>query len=213
MNIILLGAPGSGKGTLAEQLVEHKGMQQFSTGDIFRKNIAEKTSLGVEAAKYMNQGKLVPDEITNGMVKHALKGRHNNLIFDGYPRTLEQAQTLEKILKEVGSQIDHVVYLDVDQTILLERLSGRLVCPECKRSYHLKNRPPVFAGICDFDGSALEVRPDDQIDKIKIRLEAYETQTAPLIDYYKKNEIVVHLNAHDLAIDEVYKQVIEGLGI
>ncbi|PPE06096.1 adenylate kinase [Williamsoniiplasma lucivorax] len=213
MNIILLGAPGSGKGTLAEQLVEHKGFQQFSTGDIFRNNIAEKTVLGVEAAKYMNQGQLVPDEITNGMVKHALQGRHENLIFDGYPRTLDQAQTLNMILKELGAKIDHVIYLDVDHTILMDRLCGRMVCPTCKRSYHTKNRPPKFSGICDYDGTSLEVRPDDEPDKIKVRLQAYEQQTTPLIEFYKKEEIVVHLNAHDLAIGEVYQQVIKGLKI
>lgn len=205
MNIILLGAPGSGKGTQAEKLVERNGFIQFSTGDIFRKHIREQTALGIEAAKFMNAGKLVPDDVTNKMVAEELKTRHDGLIFDGYPRTIDQAEALKKTLKELGVGIDKVFYIDVDQKILLDRIAGRLICPICKRSYHIKNRPPKVAGICDYDGAKLEQRPDDQPDKVKIRLEAYEKQTAPLINYYKDNEVTIHIPAHEISSEDTYE--------
>ncbi|ATZ18538.1 adenylate kinase [Williamsoniiplasma somnilux] len=205
MNIILLGAPGSGKGTQAEKLVERMHLTQFSTGDIFRRNISENTPLGVEAAKYMNEGKLVPDAITNAMVENALQAKHDGFIFDGYPRTIEQADALGIMLVKLGSTIDHVIYIDVDKQILLNRIAGRVVCPKCKRSYHITSRPPKTTGICDYDQVKLERRPDDEPSKVQVRLDAYESQTAPLIDYYKNIETLIHVDAQEMDGESVYK--------
>ncbi|ATZ16579.1 adenylate kinase [Entomoplasma freundtii] len=211
MNIILLGAPGSGKGTQAELLVNRNKMIQFSTGDIFRKNIADDTTLGQEAKRYMNDGKLVPDEIVNQMVECALAKIHDNLIFDGYPRTIDQAEALTKILANYNAKVDKVVYLEVPESVLIERISGRWICPKCKRSYNLQNRPPKVAGICDFDGTKLIRRPDDEPSKVKTRLEAYNKETAPLIDYYKAKEITIHVSAHDSNPENIYQEIVKEL--
>lgn len=211
MNIILLGAPGSGKGTQAEFLVSRNHMEQFSTGDIFRKNISEDTDLGREAKRYMNAGKLVPDEIVNQMVADALKTKHDNLIFDGYPRTIDQAEALGEILAKHHAKIDKVVYLDVPEEVLIKRISGRWICPKCKRSYNTENRPPKVPGICDFDGTKLVRRPDDEPEKVKIRLAAYNRETAPLIDYYKAKEITIHEPNQDVAPEEIYKEIVKEL--
>lgn len=208
MNIILLGAPGSGKGTQAEKLVERKGLKQFSTGDIFRKNISENTPLGIEAARYMNQGQLVPDDLTNSMVEDALQAQHDNLIFDGYPRTVQQADALGVMLVKMGSTINHVIYMDVDQAILLDRIAGRLICPKCKRSYHVKTRAPKTAGLCDYDQTSLIRRPDDEPNKVQTRLDAYQQETTPLIDYYQKIETLIHIDAQENNPEQIF-QIIE----
>jgi len=208
MNIILLGAPGSGKGTQAEILVEKNGFVQLSTGDLFRKNMSEKTPLGVEAQKFINQGNLVPDEVTNAMVLDYLtKTKNDGLIFDGYPRTIDQAKALDQMLSDLGRQIDKVFYIEVPKELLIERISGRLVCPTCKRSYNIKNRPPIIAGVCDFDQTKLVRRPDDEPDKVKVRLAAYEEQTAPLIDYYHEKEAIIHVNGENTNPQEVYVKI------
>ncbi|AGR41594.1 adenylate kinase [Spiroplasma taiwanense] len=211
MNIILLGAPGSGKGTQSEFLCDKKNFIQLSTGDLFRTNILNKTKLGLEAQKYMNQGLLVPDLITNEMVKEYLERKHDNLIFDGYPRTDDQAQQLDKMLLLLNSKIDLVIYIEIDESLLLERLTGRIVCSICKRSYHKVNRKPIRNGFCDFDNGTLITRPDDQEDKIKIRLEAYNTQTAPLIKFYE-NKLKI-INANNLSSEEVYNKILGVLKI
>ncbi|AXK51028.1 adenylate kinase [Spiroplasma alleghenense] len=212
MNIILLGAPGSGKGTQAEKLVQNFNFEQLSTGDLFRKNISEKTQMGLEASKLISAGKLVPDEITNKMVEEYLKnGNKENIIFDGYPRTINQAKALKEILVLNNSKIDKVILLDVEEKILLERLVGRLICPKCKRSYHLKNRPPKKEGICDFDNSSLETRPDDKPEKIAIRLQSYLSDTSPLIDYYKTEKKLVKISVSNLTSEKVFEKIREAL--
>jgi adenylate kinase len=213
MNIILLGAPGSGKGTQAEKLVAQNGFTQFSTGDLFRKNMQEKTPLGVKVAEIINSGRLVSDDITNQMVGEALKIKHDGLIFDGYPRTIQQAEALKQMLEELGAKIDKVFYIDVPQDILLDRIAGRLICPKCKRSYHIKNRPPKVDNLCDFDQTPLEHRPDDEPDKVKVRLDAYEKDTAPLIQYYKENEVTIHIPAHEINPDETYEIIKKELDL
>ncbi|WP_338984889.1 adenylate kinase [Spiroplasma endosymbiont of Diplazon laetatorius] len=210
MNIILLGAPGSGKGTLSEFLCEKNNFTQLSTGDLFRENISNQTELGIEAQKYMNEGKLVPDSVTNSMVENYLKTKAKDLIFDGFPRTDDQALALDKMLEELNDQIDKVVYLDIDESVLLGRLTGRMICKICKRSYHKINRKPLKEGVCDFDGGELITRPDDQEDKIKTRLEAYHNQTAPLIEFYKEKTIKV--DADNCTPEELYNRVMEILG-
>ncbi|ASZ08904.1 adenylate kinase [Mesoplasma chauliocola] len=212
MNIMLLGAPGSGKGTLAEKLISNQGFIQMSTGDLMRKEIKDETPLGLECARYMNEGKLVPDEVTIGIVKNFLQQNHNQLIFDGFPRTLVQAKALEEILKELNAKIDKVIFIDVPTHILLERISGRLICPKCKVSYHLISRKPKVEGICDNDGGELVRRPDDAPEKVQVRLEAYAKETAPLVDYFKTKPGFVHIvdNANTTA-EEVYTEVLGAL--
>ncbi|WP_026389225.1 adenylate kinase [[Acholeplasma] multilocale] len=211
MNIMLLGAPGSGKGTQAEKLVERLGFTQFSTGDAMRKEISDNTELGQECAKYMNEGRLVPDSIVNAIVKNYLKDNHEQLIFDGFPRTLDQAKELEKMLAEVGAKMDHVVYVDVLKDILLDRISGRVICPKCKVSYHLTNRKPKVDMICDNDGTELVRRADDTPEKVAVRLEAYEKDTKPLIEFYENKPGYIHLTEiHEADPETVYEQMVEG---
>ncbi|AGR42464.1 adenylate kinase [Spiroplasma diminutum] len=211
MNIILLGAPGSGKGTLSEFLCDKNNFTQLSTGDLFRENISSKTDLGLEAQKYMNEGKLVPDSVTNSMVEKYLESKNTNLIFDGFPRTDEQALALDQMLKNLNNQIDKVFYLEIDESVLLGRLTGRMICKICKRSYHKVNRKPLKEGICDFDNGELIVRPDDQEDKIKTRLEAYNTQTAPLIEFYKNK--LIKIDADNCSPSELYDRVVSFIGV
>jgi len=210
MNIILLGAPGSGKGTQSELLCEKNGFTQLSTGDLFRKNINNNTNLGIEAKKYMNEGKLVPDLVTNAMVKDYLKSKHQKLIFDGFPRTIDQAHALDEMLAELDSSIEKVIYIEVDESILMDRLTGRRVCEVCKRSFHIKNRKPKIEGICDYDLGKLITRPDDSQDKIKVRLDAYQKETTPLVDFYA--EKIISVNSSNLSPQEVYNQIASELG-
>ncbi|AHI54139.1 adenylate kinase [Spiroplasma sabaudiense Ar-1343] len=212
MNIILLGPPGSGKGTQAEMLVQNYRFQQLSTGDLFRKNILEKTALGLEASKLINSGNLVPDEITNKMVEqYLLENKFDNLIFDGYPRTINQAEVLNQILDQKNLKIDKVIFFKLNQDLLMERLTGRLVCPLCKRSYHIKNRKPKIEMICDFDSGPLVVRPDDHPDQIAIRLKAYEVETAPLVDYYNNQNKLVSINCEGKNAEELFLNLTTAL--
>ncbi|QBQ08119.1 adenylate kinase [Spiroplasma gladiatoris] len=213
MNILLIGAPGSGKGTESELLCEQNGFTQLSTGDLFRSNIANKTQLGLEAKNFMEQGLYVPDNITNGMVKEYLKTKNSNLIFDGYPRTLDQAIELDKMLLEVNKKIDHVIYIDVNDSILLNRLTGRLVCEICKRSYHIVNRKPLNDGVCDFDYGKLITRPDDQEDKIKVRLQVYNDQTKPLIDFYLQQNKLIKVDGNNKTPKEFHTAILKELGL
>ncbi|WP_027062994.1 adenylate kinase [Mesoplasma seiffertii] len=208
MNIMLLGAPGSGKGTQAEKLVGRLGYTQVSTGDLMRKQIADQTALGAECGKYMNEGKLVPDQIVNAIVKDYLETNHEKLIFDGFPRTLEQALELEKMLAEVNSKMDKVIYIDVAQDVILKRISGRIICPVCKVSYHVETRKPLVEGICDNDGATLIRRPDDAPEKVAVRLAAYEADTKPLIDFYSNKPGFIHIEeASELDGETVYQMI------
>ncbi|ATG97189.1 adenylate kinase [Mesoplasma lactucae] len=214
MNIILLGAPGSGKGTQAEKLVNNQHFVQFSTGDVMRKEMKENTPLGQECKKYIDNGQLVPDSIVNAMVDNYLTNeKHDNLIFDGYPRTLDQAKELDKMLAKLDSKIDRVIYIDVAPDIIMERISGRLVCPVCKRSYHTTNRKPKVEGICDYDGAKLVRRSDDEPEKVKTRLKEYEKNTKPLIEYYKNIEKVVKIDGQDPNPEYAYEQILKDLGM
>jgi len=206
LNIILLGPPGSGKGTQAEKLIEHDNFMQLSTGDLFRDNIARKTPLGIEAQKYIDDGHLVPDDVTNGMVADYLASHHNQLIFDGYPRTIAQAEVLDQTLKGLETQIDYVFAIEVGEEEILTRITNRVICPVCKRSYNLKNRPPKVAGICDYDGAQLITRPDDTVEKVQTRLHDYEQKTAPLMDYYAKQG-KLHKVAGEIDAESTYDQI------
>jgi len=207
MNIILLCSTGSRKGIMSELLIEKKQLIQLSTGDLFRHNISNKTELGVEAQKYMNEGKYVPDSITNGMVEDFLKSNNDNLIFDGFPRTENQALALDEMLKKLDSEIGKVFLLDVDDKILFDRLTGRLICPKCKRSYHKQTRKPKVEWVCDFDETELITRADDAPEKISTRIEEYQSLTAPLIQFYEKQDKLVKIDCNNKTIDEMYKQI------
>ncbi len=195
MNIIMLGAQGTGKGTVAGIISEQTGLPQISTGDIFRKNISEKTTLGIEADKYISKGDLVPDEITVPMVEDRLtwEDAKNGVILDGFPRTIEQAEKLDKILEVKGGKIDLVVNLVTPKEELIDRMLTRRVCTnqDCKATYNTKLHPPKVEGICDKCGSPLKQRADDSDpEAIKRRLEIYEEKTSPLVEYYKAKGVL-----------------------
>lgn len=195
MNIIMLGAQGTGKGTVAGLISEQTGLLQISTGDIFRKNISEKTPLGVEADKYISKGNLVPDDITVPMVEDRLTwdDAKNGVILDGFPRTIEQAEKLDKILAKKGEKIDLVINLVTPKEEIIDRMLTRRVCTnqDCKATYNIKLHPPVKEGICDKCGSPLKQRADDSDpEAIKRRLEIYEEKTSPLVEYYKEKGVL-----------------------
>ena len=195
MNIIMLGAQGTGKGTVAGLISEQTGLPQISTGDIFRKNISEKTPLGVEADKYISKGNLVPDDITVPMVEDRLTwdDAKNGVILDGFPRTIEQAEKLDKILAKKGEKIDLVINLVTQKEEIIDRMLTRRVCTnqDCKATYNIKLHPPVKEGICDKCGSPLKQRADDSDpEAIKRRLEIYEEKTSPLVEYYKEKGVL-----------------------
>lgn len=196
MRIILLGPPGCGKGTQAKMIVEKYGIPQISTGDILRVAVKEASPMGLEAKKYMEGGLLVPDEVVVGIVKERLQKKDctSGFILDGFPRTLPQADALKSVLESLQQPLDYVISLEVNNSSLIERLSGRRTCRECGRGYHVKFDPPRSTGKCDVCGGGLFQRADDRENTIKERLSVYERQTAPLIDYYRREGILVVLD-------------------
>ena len=190
MIIIMLGAPGTGKGTVAGLLQERVGIKQVSTGDIFRKNIKEQTELGKLVEEYISQGKLVPDDVTIKIVEDRLNQPdvENGIILDGFPRTVKQAEALDKILAEKGKKVDKVINLTTPEEEIIERIINRRVCSnqECKAVYNVVLNPPKVEGICDRCGSNLIKRKDDTEETVKSRLKDYFEQTSPLVDYYNK---------------------------
>ena len=195
MYIIMLGAQGTGKGTVAGLISEKTGLPQISTGDIFRKNISENTELGIEANKYISKGNLVPNEVTVPMVEDRLtwEDAKNGAILDGFPRTIEQAEKLDEMLAKKGKKVDLVINLVTPHDELIDRMLTRRVCTnqECKATYNIKLHPPVKEGICDKCGSPLKQRADDSDpEAIKRRLEIYEEKTSPLVEYYKERGVL-----------------------
>ena len=194
MIIIMLGAQGTGKGTVAGVLNKQNGWVQLSTGDIFRQNISKGTELGIEANKYISKGCLVPDEITISMVEKRLDELKNEegIILDGFPRNIEQAKKLDEILESKGQKVDWVINLETPRDEIIERMMNRRVCPKCKATYNLKLHPSKVEGICDNCGTELVIRADDSDENaIKKRLEIYDTQTKPVVDFYNKKGIVI----------------------
>ncbi len=215
MIIIMLGAQGTGKGTVAGLISEKTGWPQVSTGDIFRKNISEKTQLGIEADKYISKGNLVPDEITVPMVEDRLtwEDAQNGVILDGFPRTIEQAEKLDEILSKKGKKVDLVINLVTPKEEIIDRMLTRRVCTnqECKATYNIKLHPPVKEGICDKCGSPLKQREDDSDpEAIKRRLEIYEEKTSPLVEYYK-NKGVLRTEEVSVSINRMGKDVAEDI--
>ena len=190
MKIVLLGPPGAGKGTQAKSISNRYSIPHISTGDIFRKNISENTPLGIEAKSYMDNGQLVPDEVTINMVKDRLQQDDckNGYLLDGFPRTVHQAEALDNFLTEREESIDTALLIEVPKEFILERMTGRRVCPSCGASYHIKFNPPTNDGKCDLCGSDVIQRKDDTEETVKERLDVYENQTQPLIDFYKNKK-------------------------
>ena len=192
MKIILMGPPGAGKGTQAEKLVELYQIPHISTGDMFRKAQKDGTELGLKAKSFMDQGQLVPDEVTVGIVKERLAEADckDGFLLDGFPRTVQQADALDNILAELEMALDCVVNIEVDKAFLVDRLTGRRVCRACGTTYHIANKAPKVEGVCDKCGGELYQRGDDTIETVSNRLDVYAAQTAPLIDYYKSKGIM-----------------------
>jgi adenylate kinase len=187
MIVILLGPPGVGKGTQGARLCDDRGLTHLSTGDLLRKARREGTPLGQEAQGYMDRGELVPDSVIMGMVREALEqlAEDGGVIFDGFPRTVPQAEGLDEVLSDLGRQVDRVVLLEADDDVLVKRLSGRRTCSQCGAVYNVHFDPPRQEGVCDrCETDSLEQRVDDQADTVRNRLEVYRRQTEPLVDFY-----------------------------
>jgi adenylate kinase len=213
MRLVLLGAPGAGKGTQAKKLIEKYHIPQISTGDILRKAVADGTPLGKEAKSYMDSGGLVPDSVVIGLVKERLSNSDciDGFILDGFPRNTSQAQTLDGVLAMMNTPLTVALSVDVDKDDLMKRLTGRRTCKSCQQMYNIHFSPAAKDGICDKCGGELYQRDDDKEETIKNRLDVYDKATAPLIDYFRKKGILKSvMGVGD--IDEIFKKVCEVLG-
>ena len=212
MNILLMGAPGAGKGTQAAILHERLGIPHISTGDMFRKAVREGTVLGLEAKRYMDSGNLVPDEVTIGIVRERLAEADckKGFMLDGFPRTVGQAEALDEILKELHLELDTVLEIDVPFEILTERITGRRLCKACGATYHVEFHPPLKEGVCDKDGTTLYQRKDDNKETVQNRLSVYESATAPLLDFYRDKGILVEIEGNRES-SEVTKSILAHL--
>lgn len=192
LNIVLMGPPGAGKGTQAKILISKYNIPHISTGDMFREAIKEGTPLGKLAASYINDGHLVPDDVTIGLVKERLSKPdcEKGYLLDGFPRTIPQAEALEKMSKEIGREIEFVINIDTPREILVDRICGRRVCKKCGAPYHVTNVKPQIDGVCDICGGELVQRPDDNKEALETRLDTYTKQTQPLLDYYAKKGLL-----------------------
>lgn len=213
MKIVMLGAPGAGKGTQAKMIAEKYGIPHVSTGDIFRANIKEGTELGKEVKSYMDQGLLVPDELTVKILLDRVgkEDCQNGFILDGFPRTIPQAEVLDKALAELGDAIDYAINVDVPDEHIIGRMTGRRACPTCGATYHIVHIPPRQEGICDGCGKELVLRDDDKLETVKKRLDVYHEQTQPLIEYYQEKGILRTING-TAAMQDVFTEIINILG-
>ena len=216
MNVLIIGAPGTGKGTMSDLIISDYKLIHISTGDMLRSAVANKSEVGLKAAEYMNKGLLVPDEIIHGVIVERLSQSdilNGGFILDGYPRNLEQAKDLNTILESINLKIDSVIDLELDESILVDRITGRRTCGDCKAIYHIKSKPSKLEGICDVCGGKLTQRKDDTEESLKERLGEYHKNTQPVIEYYKEKGLVSVINA-DQAKENVYadiKTVLEGI--
>lgn len=207
-NIILMGPPGAGKGTLAKKLVQKYGFAHISTGDMFREAMKQGTELGLLAKSYIDHGDLVPDEVTIGIVRERLSKNDldKGFLLDGFPRTINQAEALEKIAKEVSRPIDTVINLDCDEKELIRRISGRRVCKACGAPYHVDTMRPKVEGVCDVCGGVLMQRADDNEEALKVRLTHYVNSTKPLLDFYRDRKLLSSFNSlvdSNVLLDEI----------
>lgn len=208
LNLILMGLPGAGKGTQAEKISEKYNIPHISTGDMFRLAIKEGTDLGKKAKEFMDQGDLVPDEVTIGIVEERLSKDdcQNGFLLDGFPRTIAQAEALQTLLTDMNEDIDYVLHVDVPKEQLVKRLTGRRICPTCGATYHVMYNPPKEEGICDKDGTELIQRKDDTPETVETRLNINMKQTQPLLDFYQEKGYLVTVNG-DKEINVVFQDI------
>jgi adenylate kinase len=214
MNLIFLGPPGAGKGTQAVKLSKQFNICHVSTGEIFRQAIADGTELGKKAKAYMDKGELVPDELVIALVERYLSNPNcrEGFLLDGFPRTTNQAIKLDEILERQKWRLDAVVNFQASKQELIERMTGRLSCSACGKIYHVKHNPPSRPGYCDDCGGLLSHRSDDQLETVVNRLEVYEKRTAPLIDYYLRQGIIINVEAEG-SVDEVFSRLVNQLSV
>jgi adenylate kinase len=212
MYIIMLGAPGAGKGTQANILSKEMNLSHIASGDLFRQALERKTKIGLLAKSYMDKGELVPDEVTIKMILERINQPDcaSGCIFDGFPRTLQQAKVLDKALKEQGRSIDKTIYIEVTNEQLVKRLSGRWLCRICQTPYHLINSPPKTPGKCDKCGGELYQRSDDREETVKDRLNVFFAHTVPILDYYEKQDKLIRVNGNQ-GIQKVAREIISAL--
>ena len=212
MNIILMGLPGAGKGTQASEIVKKFPIPHISTGDMFRKAIKDETDLGKEAKSYMDRGELVPDEVTVGIVKERISedDAKKGFLLDGFPRTIDQAESLSQIMSELDREIDAVINIEVPEEELMNRLTGRRICEKCGTTYHLVFNPPKVDGICHIDGGKLYQREDDNPETVSNRLSVNVKQSKPILEYYNNKGVLKNIDGSK-DIDEVTKDVIDIL--
>ena len=215
MNLLIIGAPGAGKGTVSDRIINDYELVHVSTGDMLREAVKNGTPVGLQAQGYMNRGELVPDEVIHDIIVERLSRDDVDagFLFDGYPRTKNQAVDLDEILKQLDKKVDCVIDLDIDDEDLIKRITGRRLCPDCGEIYNIYYKPSLKEGICDKCGGTLIQRKDDNPDSLKVRLQEYHKNTQPVIEYYEEMDIVRHVDASK-AKDEVYddvKDILEGL--
>jgi len=212
MQLVFLGAPGVGKGTQADKVATHYGVRKISTGDLLREAVRNHAKLGLEAKKYMDQGMLVPDSVVIGLVRDKLADPSyaKGFILDGFPRTVPQAEELGKVLNERGIHLDRVINFQVSREDVVKRLSGRRSCPKCQATYHVDWAPSKKGGLCDRCGEVLVQRSDDQREAIETRLRVYEEQTAPLISFYEKKNMLSQVDGAG-AVESVYQSLTKVL--
>ena len=213
MKIIMLGAPGAGKGTQAKKIAEKYGIPHISTGDIFRANIKNGTELGKKAKTYMDQGLLVPDELVVELVADRITQDDcaKGFVLDGFPRTIPQAEALDAALEKMGTSMDYAIDVDVPDENIINRMSGRRACLDCGATYHIVTIPTKVDGICDTCGSKVVLREDDKPETVQKRLEVYHAQTQPLIEYYKKQNVLRTVDGTQ-PMDEVFEAIVDILG-
>ncbi len=213
MRLILLGPPGAGKGTQAEKIAKEFNIPHISTGDIFRANIKNETELGIKAKQYIDNGELVPDSVVVAIVEDRIKqdDTKNGFLLDGFPRTENQALALDEVLNELGISLDAVINIKVDSQVLVSRITGRRICKDCGATYHIEFNPPAEEGVCDLCGGELYQRSDDNEDTVQNRIDVYNKQTAPLIEYYSKQDLIKTIDGEQ-AIDKVFTDIVKKLG-
>ena len=212
MKIIMLGAPGAGKGTQAKKIAAKYNIPHISTGDIFRENIKGQTQLGLKAKVYMDQGLLVPDELVIDLIMDRFKADDckDGYVLDGFPRTIPQAKALDAALAKNNDRIEYAIDVDVADEVIIDRMAGRRACLNCGRTYHVDTLKPKVDGICDFCNNGLVLRDDDKPETVKKRLEIYHEQTQPLLDYYKEKGILYSVDGTG-AIDDIYEEIMQIL--